>query len=79
MASILLKNIPKEIHAEVKRRARRNRRSINGEIISCLESVLRVYPCEPAVELGEVRQLRSQVKGFLTGRLLEELKSEGRP
>ena len=37
MASILVKNIPAEIHAALKTNARRHHRSLNGEIIAVLE------------------------------------------
>jgi plasmid stability protein len=37
MASLLIKNIPESIHIGIKRRALKNHRSLNREIISILE------------------------------------------
>ena len=39
MATITLKNLPDELHARLKKRAARNRRSLNNEVIACLEGV----------------------------------------
>lgn len=37
MASLLIKNIPPQLHAELKQRAVRNRRSLNSETMRILE------------------------------------------
>lgn len=78
MANILLKNIPKQIHVEIKKRADRNHRSINSEIISCLESILTPTREEPELELEKARLMRKKVRGFLTQEILQELKNTGR-
>ncbi len=78
MASILLKNIPKQIHSEIKKRADRNHRSINSEIISCLEVLLTATRESPIVELERVKLIRKKVKGFLTDEILQDLKNFGR-
>ena len=38
MATITLKNIPAELHRELKKRAEENHRSLNKEIIATLKS-----------------------------------------
>ena len=40
MATITLKNIPDEIYSQLKKTAQRHRRSLNSEIIVCLERSL---------------------------------------
>ena len=40
MLSLTLKNIPKELHAQLKESAERNRRSLNSEVLACLEREL---------------------------------------
>ena len=37
MLNLTLKNIPKELHAQLKKSAERNRRSLNSEILTRLE------------------------------------------
>lgn len=38
MLNLTLKNIPKDLHAQLKKSAERNRRSLNSEILARLES-----------------------------------------
>jgi hypothetical protein len=38
MLNLTLKNIPKDLHAQLKESAERNRRSLNSEILARLES-----------------------------------------
>ncbi len=80
MATITLKNIPKELYSKLKVVAKVNRRSINSEAIICLEKVLlsRRKPVEEILE--EARQLREFTTGYvLTPEELEEMINEGRP
>jgi antitoxin FitA len=47
MATLTIKNIPDDVYEQLKRRAARDRRSVNSEVIVCLEEVLgsgSVYP-----------------------------------
>ena len=40
MATLTIKNIPDEVYEQLKQRAARHRRSVNSEVIVCLEQVL---------------------------------------
>ena len=40
MATLTIKNIPDEVYEQLKQRAARHRRSVNSEVIVCLEKVL---------------------------------------
>ena len=56
--TITLKNIPDEIYASLKQAAEVHHRSINSEVIACLERVL--MPARPSAEehLARARQIR---------------------
>ncbi len=41
MHSITIKNIPSELYEKLKNKARENRRSINNEVIQCIDRSLR--------------------------------------
>lgn len=74
-----LKNIPGDVYEKIKARAERNRRSINGEIISILRES--TVPMRPSVDetLARARELRSRTRGFLTDEFLNKVKREGLP
>ncbi len=78
MASITLKNIPKFLHLEIKKRAEVHRRSINSEILTCLERFLGFKESEPEDIFEQAERIRKGVKGFLTQEMLDQYKKEGR-
>ncbi|MGA3171340.1 MAG: plasmid stability protein [Chthoniobacteraceae bacterium] len=59
--TITLKNVPAELHAALKRRARLHKRSLNQEAILCLDSALGRGPRDPDTMLAGIRTLRSRV------------------
>ena len=63
MATITLKNIPDEIYSQLKATAQRHRRSLNSEIIVCIERSL--HPTVVRVEdvLVTARRLRGRMVG----------------
>ncbi len=78
MASITIKDIPPELHQQLKERAERHRRSLNAEVIACLESVLAAEQIDPERELQEIKMLRERVGGYLTQDDLDFMIEEGR-
>lgn len=78
MASITIKDIPAALHERLKVRAARNRRSLNAEVLACLESVVSVERVDPEAELREIAAIREQVGGYLTQALVDESIEEGR-
>ena len=60
MASITVKNIPDDLYERLKATANVHHRSINSEVINCLESVLR--PTKTSVEerLARIRIIRER-------------------
>ncbi len=79
MATLTLKNIPNKLHQKLKARAALRRRSLNSEILTCLESVLAAAPVDVADLLRRARLLRDQVSGELNDNELKKLKNQGRP
>ncbi|MCR9131039.1 MAG: Arc family DNA-binding protein [bacterium] len=66
MANITIKNIPDEVYEQLKERAKRNRRSINNEVIHLIESQFRANQVNVEEVLYKARKLRSKMKGSLT-------------
>ena len=54
MASITLKNIPEDLHALFKRRAERNRRSLQAEILLLMENADFDFPEEEKLEVEDL-------------------------
>jgi len=79
MSTITLKNVPPNVHVELKHRAERNRRSVNNEIITCLEEVLGMRSPSPEELIAKAETLQSRIKGRLTQKMLTEFKAMGRP
>ena len=55
MPSLTLKNIPKDLHALLRRSAEKNRRSLNSEILLRLESDFAAPEVEPEVHARTLR------------------------
>jgi hypothetical protein len=62
MSTITLKDVPAELRTALKQRATRNRRSLNQELLFCLEQVAGIIPSS-AKENGE--WVESSKKGLL--------------
>lgn len=61
--SLTLKGIPEPIYRRVKQAAERNHRSMNSEIIACLEQALAPREVDPAASLDAARRLRATYRG----------------
>jgi plasmid stability protein len=72
--NITIKNIPNGVHRALKERARQNKRSLNSEILSCLEAAVKPAKLDTDAFLDDVRQLR-ELSGadFDLDRVFEEL------
>lgn len=80
MATITVKNIPDEIYEQLKRSAEANRRSINSEIIMCIERAVGVRHIDPSEVLAEARQLREKTSTYIiTDDEFNQAKISGRP
>jgi plasmid stability protein len=80
MATITVKNIPAELYDRLKAAARANRRSVNSEIIVCIEQAVAAHPTEPEAMLARARQLRRLTRGApITDSDFGQAKGTGRP
>ncbi len=80
MASLTLKNIPQPLLRQLKDQAARHRRSLNHEVIVCLEALTQSVVVDADSLLAKARQIRrTPKKTRLTDRTLTLLKAAGRP
>lgn len=61
MATITLKNVPEDVHSALKQRALRHKRSLNQEVIHCLDMALGRSPRDPGAVLEGIRNLRTRI------------------
>ena len=59
MTTVTVKNIPPEVYEKLKRAAEANLRSINSEIIACIERAVVSQPLDLDTLLANARRLRS--------------------
>jgi plasmid stability protein len=80
MTTITVKNIPPEIYERLKQSAAMNHRSINREIIACIERAVRSQQVDPDLLLVNARRLRSKtVSHPITDTDFSRSKATGRP
>jgi plasmid stability protein len=79
MAIITLKNIPADLHRDLKKRAEQHHRSLNKEIIATLKSATSgPIPLDPTKLEESVRRARSLFRRPITAREIDRWKREGR-
>lgn len=71
MASVLIKNLPDDLHQQLKLRARHHHRSLNKELIALIESALNSRSVQDLPEPVELRKP-------LTQEMLDRAREEGR-
>lgn len=80
MPTITVKSIPEELYQRLKHSAAEHRRSINSEVIFCLERSVKGRRQDPEAVLGHATELRRRLSlPPLSDRLLRTAKSRGRP
>jgi antitoxin FitA len=80
MPSLTIKNMPEGLYKQLKRKALDNRRSLNSEVLICLEQVLQDRPLEAQAALNRIRELRQKTAPHpLTDEMLQRAKLDGRP
>jgi plasmid stability protein len=80
MANITVKNIPPELYDRLKRLAEAHRRSVNSEIIACIEQVVSSKPIDPDWLLARARQIREKTAPYaISDEDFNEAKQRGRP
>ncbi len=80
MPAITLKNIPDDLYDRLKESARAHRRSLNSEILYCVERTLNPYRVDVAETISTARKIREKTADYpLTDDLLNAAKNNGRP
>lgn len=80
MPTITVKNIPADLYEHLKESARAHRRSINSEVIVCIERVVGTHRIDIEAEIASARELREKTGDYyLTDNDLKQFKSDGRP
>ncbi|HEY5707454.1 MAG TPA: Arc family DNA-binding protein [Terrimicrobiaceae bacterium] len=87
MATLTIRNLPTEVHARLREQARRNRRSLNQEIIAELARVTGESEADRVViarermrqAIRETEKVRAGMKRFMTAEEIDEAIKEGRP
>lgn len=81
MATITLKNIPEKVYSDLKKEAKNNHRSVNGEILFAIQLHLMRRKERPGPEevIRKAREFRAKVKGMLSADDIDHAINEGRP
>jgi antitoxin FitA len=80
MATITVKDIPDDLYAELKQAAANHHRSINREVIYCIEQSVRSRRVNVEEILAEARRIRAKIGPVpISQELLNEYKNTGRP
>ena len=80
MATVTVKNIPDELYERLKSVAETNRRSINSEIIMCIENAVSSRRINLDEFLENARQLRQlTARHLISDEEFNQAKAEGRP
>ena len=80
MASITVKNIPADLYDRLRQSAKANRRSINSEIIVCIDRAIRAQEFDLDATISAARRLRQRTAHYLiTDEEFNQAKAEGRP
>ena len=80
MATITLKNIPAELHLELKKRAEENHRSLNKEIIATLRSAAGgTHRVDVEAMTREARAARAKFTRQISDAEINAWKRAGRP
>jgi plasmid stability protein len=80
MPVLTIKGMPESLHRRLKERAAEHRRSLNNEILVCLEGAVAVEPADPRAVLARADAIRTRLHlPRLTDARLRAAKASGRP
>lgn len=79
MPSLTLKGLPADLHRRLKERAARSGRSLNAEVLACLQAAVGAERVDVEELLAKARALRRLARGRLTDAEVTRMKREGRP
>ena len=79
MPNITVKNIPDSIYNKLKQQAQTQHRSMNSEIIACLERTVEPKRVSPDEILRQARMMRKKIRGSLSADEIQDAIDQGRP
>lgn len=80
MPALTIKNIPDDLYDKLKKTALSHHRSLNSEIIHCLETVLVPQKMDVSERLKRAQKLRAQIPdGAITSADIDDAINQGRP
>ena len=80
MPAFTIKNIPDDLYAKLKKAAEAHHRSLNSEILYCVERTLGSHKIDVSEQLAVARALRAKTAAHtLTDEEITAAKNEGRP
>ena len=80
MPALTLKNIPDKLYLQLKEVAKAHHRSLNSEILYCIERVFGTHKIDVVDHIATARILRAKTStNFITEDELTSIKNEGRP
>lgn len=80
MPTLTVKNIPDNLYTQLKEAAKAHHRSLNSEILYCVERTLTPYKVDMSEQIAFARILRAKTAAHpITDREIEVAKNEGRP
>jgi len=80
MPALTIKNLPDDLYEELKQLAESHRRSINSEVIVCLEKVLRPNRLSIDERIQKAKMLREKIQGDpVSPDDIENAINQGRP
>ncbi len=81
MPALTVKGLPDNVYRRLKANAARHRRSLNSEVITCLERSLALPERQPEEIVAALRRFHQTLRGAppLTDAFLRRAKSVGRP
>ncbi|MBD3320673.1 MAG: Arc family DNA-binding protein [Chitinivibrionales bacterium] len=79
MPSLTIKNIPSDLYNVLRQVAEIHRRSLNSEVIVCLEKALLHKKISPEQRLQNAKALRSTITQKVSSAEISKAINEGRP
>ena len=64
MPTLTIKNIPDDLYVRLKEAARAHRRSLNSEVLYCVERMLVPYKIDVSGHLATARNLREKTAAY---------------
>jgi plasmid stability protein len=78
--TLTIKNIPDDVYRRLKQQAETNRRSLNREVIACLEQTVFSQAIDPEQILASARSIREKTRQYQIGKEeFNQVKNDGRP